>query len=149
MTNSFFTLSSLARRLYVPFNMSETRLEPNTAQPVAFITILLGQKLRLAWLQLHFISVNGDPSNPPNKVNLALAASYAGLYGSRANYIIEPAGQPLVYVPCEVPGVNLVDPNFAEDISAPDTYGIMVINNFQDAAVDVSVTGAFCVVVPS
>lgn len=142
--NSYLTTTSLSRRLSIPFNLSQARLEPDTAQPVAYFNLALGQRMRLAWFQVHFIRVVAAAA-PPTKVNSALAAVYAGLYGSGANYITEPSGQRLTNGPCEIPGVNSTDPNFYEDFSTPDVYSVMVVNNFSDAAVDVTITGAFSV----
>jgi hypothetical protein len=143
--NNFVTQKSLDSRLYLPFNISQARLVQDTAQPVAFVGLVLGQRLRLAWLHLHLIRVLGGVINSPTKINPSLGACYTGLYGSRANYILQPPGQPMSYVSCEVPGCRWANPVFYEDVSSPDIYSVIVINNFKDAEIDVSVSGAFCV----
>lgn len=143
--NSFVTTSQLGSRLQIPFNLSQARLEPDTAQPVAFVNLVLGQKLRLSWLHLHLVRVVGDPFVPPTKANPSLAAAYTGLYGGRANYIIEPTGQPMSYVACDIPGVGFLNPVFFEDVSSPDVYSVIVVNNFKDAEIDVCVSGSFLV----
>jgi hypothetical protein len=143
--NNFVTERRLDARLYLPFNLPQARLDPDTAQPVAFVSLLLGQRLRLAWLNLHLVRVLGDSFTAPTKANPSLAASYTGLYGGRANYITEPTGQPLSYTACDIPGVGLFNPVFYEDVSAPDVYSVIVVNNFKDAQIDVCVSGSFMV----
>lgn len=131
--------------MYLPFNLPQARLDPDTAQPIAFVSLKLGQKLRLAWLNLHLVRLVGNSFTAPTKVNPSLAASYAGLYGGRANYILEPTGQPMSYTACDIPGASLFNPVFFEDVSSPDVYSVIVVNNFRDAQIDVCVSGSFMV----
>lgn len=143
--NAFITSRQLDARLQAPFSLPQSRLKAEAAQPVAFVGLALGQRLRLAWLHLHLVRVDGDPFVAPVKANPSLGAAYAGLYGGRANYILEPTGQPMSYIARDIPGAVLMSPVFYEEVSSPDVYSVVVVNNFKDAEIDVSVSGAFLI----
>lgn len=137
------TTAAFRRTLDVGFCLPQTTVKAGTAEQVSSITILPGQRLLVRWLTVHFIRFAAELA-PPAKVNQALGAVYAGLYGDRGEKITAPAGQPLVYVPVELPGVVPASASYVLDL-IPGTYSLLAANNlFCDA--EISVSGTFRVI---
>ena len=137
---SFLTSTGLAQVLDQGFNLPESRLVAEASIPVGYLYLSPGQLARLRWLSVHLVRIVGTDS--PAKVNAGLGSVYAGLYSTGAALRLTP-GQPLAYTPVDVPGVNQTSPYFYHDLESPGTYLVLLVNNLSNAAVDVSVTGAF------
>lgn len=144
MTN-LITETDLGRYLWVPFNLPETRLQPNVEQTVSILTLPPGQSATLAWLSVHLIRVLVLAA-VPTKINEGYASAYAGLYGGRADTLAGPPGEPLAYAGTDLPGTIGTFPiHQAWPINEADTYGIFVVNNLSNPPVDVSVSGAWLI----
>lgn len=143
--NTLVTHRDLGRWIWVPFNLSETRLTPGVEQTVHTLTLAAGQQATLAWLSIHLIRIL-VLSAVPTKINPGYAAVYAGLFGSQALGLQGAPGEPLVYAGTDLPGtIGTLPPHQAWPISVPDNYAVMVVNNLNNPPVDVSVSGAWLV----
>lgn len=124
------------------FNMPQTRLKANSAVQVAVLTLTGSQQASLRWCSVHFVALFSGEF-VPLKVNRSLGSVYAAVYGGAgAIGVNAPSGQPLLYIPVELPGeVGQANPSYP-CLLGPGTYVILAVNNLQfDAAV--TVTGAF------
>lgn len=146
--NTLVTPQRFDRTLDVSFNLPQTTLKPNTAEQVALVTLEPGQQLQLRWLSVHLIKLSLTPFLAPQKVNPSMGTAYAALVGDRASFLTAPAGQPIVYVPVELPGVVANPAAYVTQLS-PGTYGLIVVNNLLWTELDVSCCGAFRVTLES
>jgi hypothetical protein len=145
MSSQFITEDDLGRYLWVPFNLPETMLEPGVEQTVTMLQLAQGQRATLSWLSVHLIRML-VLSAPPMKNNPTYNSVYAGLYGSRADLLAGPPGEPLAYVGVDIPGtVGVFPPAQVWPLDQPDTYGVFVVNNLNNPPVYVSVSGAWLI----
>ncbi len=140
-SNTFITPAGFDRSLGISFNLPQSLLAANTAEQVAIFTLNREMTVEIAWLCLHLVKMNSSPVSMPTKVNTSLGSAFIGLYGDRAELIESPAGQPLVYVACQLPGAAAADPSYLVNLS-PGVYSLLAVNNLVDTPLEVSVSGA-------
>lgn len=142
LPTSYIPAETLGRWLDQPFCLSQTILFPRSSVLVASISLPPGFRLSLRWLSLHFVDIVTQ-NDVAEKLTTNMAITYAGLYSGTFENLNLHSGQPLVYVPCEVPGQNQTDPFYWRDFEAPDTYAILAVNNTSKTQLRVSVSGTF------
>jgi hypothetical protein len=142
LPTSYVPTFTLGRWLDQPFCLSQSILFPRSSVIVASIKVPSGYRLSLRWLGLHFVDIVTQ-NEVAEKLTTNMAITYAGLYSGSFENLNLHSGQPLVYVPCEVPGYNQTDPFYWRDFESPDTYAILAVNNTQETQLRVSVSGTF------
>lgn len=142
LPTSYIPTGTLGRWLDQPFCLSQSILFPRSSIIVASVKVPVGFKLSLRWLGLHFVDIVTQ-NEVAQKLTTNMAITYAGLYSGNFENLNLHSGQPLVYVPCEVPGYNQTDPYYWRDFESPDTYAVLAVNNTQSTQLRVSVSGTF------
>src|SRR5574343_194494 len=129
---SLATKYEFDNRLDIPFNLAESRLDASLSLPVASLRLSAGQRVSLTWLNLHLIRL--VIGTIPRKRNPGFGAAYVGLFGGRSDLIGGPPGQPLAYVGLDIPGGKRLSPWLGQvEISEPDTYTVLLVNNLINA----------------
>jgi len=142
LPSTYIPTGTLGRWIDVPFCLSQSIIYPQSSVLVSFVKLLPNYRLSLKWLSVHYIDVITQ-NTVAEKLTTNMAITYAGMYSGEFENLNLHSGQPLVYVPCEVPQYNQMDPYYWRDFEAPDTYAILAINNTKDTQLRVSVNGAF------
>jgi hypothetical protein len=140
--SSYIPAGTLGRWLDQPFCLPQTILFPGTSILVSSIKLPAGYRLSLRWLSLHFVDITTQ-ATVITKVTTNMAMTFAGLYCGAFENLNLHCGQPLVYVPGEVPGYTHMDPFYWRDFESPDTYAVLAVNNTKATQLRVSVAGTF------
>jgi hypothetical protein len=109
---------------------------------VASVKLPANYRLSLRWLSMHYIDVVTQ-NDVAEKLTTNMSITFAGLYSGEFEQLNLHSGQPLVYVPCDVPQYNQTDPYYWSDFEAPDTYAVLAVNNTKETQLRVSVSGTF------
>ena len=136
----FLNTAERANILDLPVSLPQTWIEPNSALVVSTVQVAPRQLWRLRWLNLHLVGVTPVGTNP-QLVNTNMGLVYAGLFAGAQLGV--PTGLPLVSLNVSIiPAVNCTNPYTFRDISNPDFYQILVVNNTLNLSFSVVLAGA-------
>jgi hypothetical protein len=142
LPSTYIPTGTLGRWLDVPFCLSQAIIYPMSSVLVCSVKLPPNYRLSLRWLSMHYIDVVTQ-NEVAEKLTTNMAITFAGLYSGEFEQLNLHSGQPLVYVPCDVPTYNQMDPYYWRDFEAPDTYAVLAVNNTQETQLRVSVSGSF------
>jgi len=142
LPSTYIPTGTLGRWLDIPFCMSQSIIYPMSSVLVSSVKLPPNYRLSLRWLSVHYIDVVTQ-NEVAEKLTTNMAITFAGLYSGEFEQLNLHSGQPLVYVPCDVPTYNQMDPYYWRDFEAPDTYAVLAVNNTKETQLRVSVSGNF------
>lgn len=138
----YVTDKGYANTLTAPVSLPQTRLEPGEALVVASVCLKFGQVARYRLLSLQVVQTLLRSTSATQRLNSGLPGAYVGLFSGAFDVIRKPCGLPLLWIGLDGVGYRFSNPNTYQDHSSPDVYTVMAVNNTDNQAFDVVVTGA-------
>jgi hypothetical protein len=138
---SFVAYSQYGNMLSIPVGCPQTELDPASTLVISTLCLKLGQVMRLRFLGINVVNAFSKVNNV-TKINSGMPGCYVGLFSGAFDTIRRPSGVPIVYVGQEAAGVQQTNTATYWDISQPDIYSLVLVNNTNERTYEAVVTGS-------
>ena len=127
--------------LSVPISQAQVEIRPNSTLLVGAVCLKLGQVLRLRFMSFSVVNMfAGTPS--VTKIISGMPGCYVGLFAGEVDSTRRPGGLPITYLGLESVGYSQTNTAAYWDLSQPDIYGIILVNNTNERTFEAVVTGS-------